>query len=336
MNLQHALRRSACLTTGLLGGLLVATILLGVTEVARAAEFPEKPIDFVVPLPPGGSVDTAAREVGDRLSKNWNQPVVILNKPGASNIIGAGFVARAPKDGYTILLGVSGLTTLPSLYRHVPFDIEKDLAPISLIAKMPFLLVVPSSNPANSVQDLIAMAKAKPGQLSFGSYGSGTASHLSVVKFAKAAGIELVHIPYKGTAPALTDLMSGRLSLMISDIGPSLPFIKTGQLKALAITSAQRSPLMPNLPTVAESGLAGYEASGWFAVFAPAQTPSAVIDKYNSELASILATPDMRNRFAEFGLEPMTSTPAQLEERVRTDIERNAELVKSSGIQPDD
>lgn len=311
-------------------------LTIGLPFVATAGEFPDRPITFVVPLPPGGSVDAVARELGQRLQTDWNRPVVVDNKPGASNIIGAGFVARAPKDGYTILLGVSGLTTLPSLFHHLPFDVQQDFAPVAPVAKMPFLLLVPTSNPANSVKDLIALAKAKPGQLNYGSYGNGTAPHLSMVKFATAAGIDVVHVPYKGTAPALNDMIAGRLSMMISDIGPAVPFIKSGQLKALAITSAERSSLMPNLPTVAESGLPGYEASGWFGVFVPAGTPDDIIAKYNSAIGKIMSDEGMKRRMAEFGLEAVSGTPAQLAEKVRGDIARNADLINRTGIRSND
>jgi tripartite-type tricarboxylate transporter receptor subunit TctC len=212
----------------------VAVCVLGVAvSVAHAQEFPDRPIQLVVPLPPGGSVDALGRELATQLSKQWKQSVVVDNKPGASNIIGAGFVARAPKDGYTALLGVSGLASLPTLYRKLPFDIERDFVPVSLVAQMPFVIVVPASSPAKSLPELVALAKGNPAKFTYGSYGNGTAPHLAAAKLASQAGIDLVHVPYKGSAPALTDLVAGRLSLMIMDIGPIMPYVKAGKLKAL-------------------------------------------------------------------------------------------------------
>ncbi|MGD9943204.1 MAG: Bug family tripartite tricarboxylate transporter substrate binding protein [Burkholderiaceae bacterium] len=315
----------------------LACFLFGTTvSVAHAQGFPDKPVQFVVPLPPGGSVDALARELAAQLAKRWGQSVVVDNKPGASNIIGAGFVARAPKDGYTALLGVSGLTSLPYLYQKLPFDIEKDFAPVALVARMPFVVVVPQSSPANSLAEFIALAKANPATLSYGSYGNGTAAHLAAAKLANQAGIDLIHVPYKGSAPALTDLVAGRISLMIMDIGPTMPYVKSGRLKALAVTSLQQTPLVPELPTVSDSGLRGYEAGGWFGVFLPGGTPTAIVNRYNSELAAILEAPETRKRIFELGLETATSSPAQLAERMKNDSASTGALIRKLGIRPND
>jgi tripartite-type tricarboxylate transporter receptor subunit TctC len=334
MIFETALRRIA--SCGMLAASLAGCVLATAAAVAHAQEFPDRPIQLVVPLPPGGSVDALGRELATQLTKQWKQSVVVDNKPGASNIIGAGFVARAPKDGYTALLGVSGLASLPNLYRKLPFDIERDFVPVSLVAQMPFVIVVPASSPANSLPEFIALAKASPAKLTYGSYGNGTAPHLAAAKLASQAGIDLVHVPYKGSAPALTDLVAGRLSMMIMDIGPIVPYVKAGKLKALAVTSLEHTPLLPELPTVSESGLRGYEAGGWFGIFLPSGTPTAVVDKYHRELEAVLATPEVKRYIFDLGLQAATSSPAQLAERLKTDTAATGILIKKLGIQPND
>jgi tripartite-type tricarboxylate transporter receptor subunit TctC len=334
MIFETALRRIA--SCGMLAASLAGCVLATAAAVAHAQEFPDRPIQLVVPLPPGGSVDALGRELATQLTKQWKQSVVVDNKPGASNIIGAGFVARAPKDGYTALLGVSGLASLPNLYRKLPFDIERDFVPVSLVAQMPFVIVVPASSPANSLPEFIALAKASPAKLTYGSYGNGTAPHLAAAKLASQAGIDLVHVPYKGSAPALTDLVAGRLSMMIMDIGPIVPYVKAGKLKALAVTSLEHTPLLPELATVSESGLRGYEAGGWFGIFLPSGTPTAVVDKYHRELEAVLATPEVKRYIFDLGLQAATSSPAQLAERLKTDTAATGILIKKLGIQPND
>lgn len=315
---------------------LCAALIGGVVGSAAAQAFPKAPIRLIVSLPPGGSVDAVARELGQKLSESLGQPVVIENKPGASNIIGASAAASAPPDGYTLYVGVSGLTTLPALHRNLPFDVEKSFAPVSLVARMPFMFAASATLPSRSVKEVIELAKAKPGQLNYGSYGNGTAPHLAMVRLAQMTGIDVAHVPYKGAAQALADLVGGQISVMIVDIGPAMPFVTSGKLRPLAVTTAQRTPLAPDLPTFAEAGVPGYESSGWFGVLAPAGTPREIIALYNAEIAKIMQLPDVRKRMAQFGMEIATSTPDEFAQLIGADIARNAELIKSAGIRPSD
>jgi tripartite-type tricarboxylate transporter receptor subunit TctC/G3E family GTPase len=316
-------------------GIVLAAVLVAPSPT-QAQGFPKGPIRFIVSLPPGGSVDTVARELGAKLSESFGQPVVIDNRPGGSNIIGAGVAASAAPDGQTIYMGVSGLTTLPSLHSKLPFDVEKDFTPVGMVARMPFVFVTPASLPAGSVREVIDLAKAKPGALNYGSYGNGTAPHLAMVRLARATGIDVTHVPYKGAAPALTDLVSGRISLMILDLGPAMPFLRSGKLKALAVSSARRTPLAPELPTIAEAGVSGYESSGWFGVLAPAGLPRDIVFRYNVEIGRIMQLQDVRSRMAAFGMEISTGSAEEFAHEIRADIARNSELIRAAAIRLND
>lgn len=311
---------------------LSAALLACPMNAAFAQSIPKGSIRFIVSLPPGGSVDNVAREIGQKLSESIGQPVVIENRPGASNIIGASMAASAPPDGQTIYMGVSGLTTLASLHRKLPFNLERDFAPVSLVARMPFVFVVPATLPAKSIKELIEFAKSRPGQLNYGSYGNGTAPHLSAIRLAQMAGIEMVHVPYKGSVQALTDLVAGQISLMIADIGPAMPLVQSGKLRALAVSTAQRTALAPTLLTMAEAGVPGYESSGWFGVLAPAALPRDIVSRYNTEISKIMQMAEVKSRMALLGMEISTSSPEEFAQLIKADIARNAELIKLSGI----
>ena len=287
----------------------LARIALAVVFIASggaiAQDFPARSVRLIVPQSAGGGADILARTVGQKLSEAWGQPVVIDNRPGAAGIIGTEAVAKAAPDGYTLLMGaISTHAINPSLYKTLSYDPVKDFAPVTMVATAPLLVVVHPSLPVNSTQELIALAKAKPGQLFFASAGSGNSAHLAGELFKTMANVDLVHVPYKGATPAETDLIGGQVSVMFSSILSALPHAKAGKMKALAVTSARRSSIAPDLPTVAESGVPGYDVNPWYGLFAPAGTPRAIVERINRDVARILAQPDVRQRFATLGAEP--------------------------------
>jgi tripartite-type tricarboxylate transporter receptor subunit TctC len=314
----------------------LAALLACVADGALAQGYPAKPIKIVVPFTPGGTTDVLARAVGQKLTANWGQPVVIDNRPGAGGNIGSEVVAKAAGDGYTLLMGtISTHGINPSLYTKLPFDAVKDFAPVSLVARVPNVLVLHPSVPANSVKELIALAKAKPGQLNFASSGNGTSIHLSGEMFKTMAGVQMSHIPYKGSAPALTDLLGGQVSLMFDNMPTALPHVKAGRLKALAVTTAKRSPALPELPTVAESGLPDFEATSWFGVLAPAATPKEIVNKLSGEIAKILKTPDVQAQLSGQGAEPVGSTAEEFATHIKSEMAKWAKVVKESGARID-
>src|SRR5512144_2335881 len=282
-------------------GLLVAGFAAG----AWAQDYPTKPIRIVVPFPPGGATDLLARAVAQRLTEKWGQAVLVDNRPGAGGNIGSELVAKSAPDGYTLEMGTVGTHSInASLYAKMPYDHVKDFVPIILVAGVPNVLVVNPALPVNSVQELVAYAKANPGKLNFASSGNGTSIHLSGELFKVMAGVQMTHVPYKGSAPALQDLIGGQVQLMFDNLPPSLPQIKAGKLRALAVTTATRSPALPDLPTIAESGLPGFEASSWFGIVAPAGTPPAIVAKLNAEVAKWLASPEAQEKLLALGANP--------------------------------
>ncbi len=319
--------------------LVLYTTLLAAAVVAptRAqAPYPAKAIRYVVPFPAGGPLDIVARAVGQELNRAWGQPVIIDNRPGAGGNIGADVVAKAPADGYTILMGaVSTHAINPTLYSKIPYDPIKDFAPITLITSVPNVLVVHPSIPAKTVRELIAIAKARPGQLNFASGSTGSAGHLAGELFNTMAGVKMVHIPYKGAGPAVVDLLAGHVSLMFDNLASALPNIKAGRVRAIAVTTARRSPFVPDLPTISESGLPGFDIGTWFGVFAPAGTPREVVTKLNAEIVRILNTPGMKDRLANLGAEPMGNTPEQFAAFIKTEIPKYAKVIKASGARVD-
>src|SRR5947199_2612406 len=313
------------------GAALLAALLL--SQGALAQSWPNRPVRFLVPFAAGAGInDIMARLVGQHLGASLGQPVVIENRAGSGGIAGTEAAAKAAPDGYTFLMTNVSLVTSAYMYPKLPYDPQKDLVPVTLVATSPLLLVVHPSVAAQSVQELVALAKANPGRLTLGCGGGGSTPHLSVELFKSAAGIDAVHVPYKGGAPALNDLIGGQLSFMIENMPGTMPFVKSGKLRALAITSAQRSPLEPALPTMAESGVPGYEVVGWQGLFAVAGTPPEIVARLQAEVAKVLRQPEVRERLAALGAEPVGSTPAEFGAFVRAENARWGTIIREKGI----
>lgn len=302
-------------------------------SLAQAAAYPNKPVRLVVPAAPGGGADFLARIVGTKLQEQTGQSFVVDNRAGASGTIAADMVAKAPADGYTVLLGQStSIAIAPHLYTKLGYDTLRDLVPVTLVAEVPNILVVHPSVPANTVKELIALAKAKPESLNFGSAGNGAPSHLAGEMFKTAAGVNMTHVPYKGAGPAVNDLIAGQIQVMFAPMVAVLPQVKAGRLRALGVTSAKRSPAVPELPTLAESGLHGFAIVSWFGLFMPAATPPAVVEKLYQETARALKVPDVVERMSKEGAEPEGSNPADFAAYVVQESARYAKLIKDSGI----
>lgn len=303
---------------------------------AAQVQYPTKPIRLIVPFPPGGTTDVVARVIAQKLTENWSQQVVVDNRPGAGGIIGTELAAKAPADGYTLLLGsITTHAVNPSLYKKLPFDPLRDFAPVSLAVSTPQVLVVHPSVAAKSVKELIALAKAKPGQLNYASAGTGTSPHLTFELFKSMAGVDLVHVPYKGTGPAITDLIGGQVQTMITGVVALYPHIKAGKLRALGATSAKRVAALPDVPTIAESGVPGFDVASWFGVFAPAGTPKPIVARLNAEIVKILAVPELRRKLAGQGADPATNTPEQFAAYVKSELARWSKVVKDTGARAD-
>lgn len=303
---------------------------------ASAQIYPSRVIRLVVPFAPGGSNDIIARIIGERLTEALGQSVVIDNRPGAGGVIGTDSVAKAVPDGYTLMIGAtSTLAANPSLYTKMNLDPTQDLTPITQIASGPFVLAVPSSLPAGSVEELVALAKAKPGELNYGSSGIGSSLQLTAELFKTMAKVDIVHVPYKGLGPALTDLVAGRIQIIFSDMAGLLPFVQSGQLRALAVTSAKRSSVLPDLPTLAEAGVEGYEATSWYGVLGPKAMPADIVAKLNGELARIVHNPAMKVKFASLGIEPVTDTPQAFTAFIRSEMDKWRIVVTTAGIKVD-
>ena len=314
----------------------IAAIAIATSAAAQTNAYPTKPVRLVVPFPPGGATDIIARAVAQKLSETWGQSIVVDNRPGAGGNIGTELVAKAAPDGYTLEMGTVGTHAInASLYAKIPFDNVKDFAPIILVAGVPNVLEVNPSLPVNSVQELIAYGKANPGKLNFASSGNGTSIHLSGELFKVMTGVQMAHVPYKGSAPALQDLIAGQVQLMFDNLPPSLPQIKAGKLRALAVTSATRAPALPDIPTVAESGLPGFEASSWFGLLAPTGTPPAIIAKINDEVAKWLASPEGKEKLASIGANPAGGSPEDFARHIQAETAKWAKVVKASGAKVD-
>jgi tripartite-type tricarboxylate transporter receptor subunit TctC len=314
---------------------LIAAAFLAATGVVMAQAFPNKPVRLVVTYPAGGSSDLMARIMGQKLSAFWGQPVIIESKPGAAGSIGMEFSARQPADGYTFVIGNLGPAAVNPLITKVPYSMEKDFIPVSLTATGPNILVVPSASPFKNLGELVAAAKAKPGSLSFGTSGAGSMAHLGGELIMRQAGIKMVGIPYKGGGQAVNDLLAAQIDLMVSDALPVSQHIKSGRLRALAITSAKRSPMSPEIPTFAEAGLSGLVAENWWGVFLPAGTPKAVVDAYNAALVKIMADPDLKERFAGLGVEAMASSQDEFRSFLASENAKYSKLISDNGIKGD-
>ena len=311
---------------------LFAAFLFATAPEAHAqTAYPDKPIHIVVTFTTGGAPDILARLIGERLQASWGQSVIVDNKPGAGGNTGADAVAKAPPDGYTIVVGTVGTHSINgALYTKMPYDMVKDFTPVTLLATTPNMLVVHNGVPAKTLPEFIALGK-KEGKMSFASSGSGTSIHVSGELFKSMTGIDMEHIPYKGRASAIPDLLGGRVTMMFDNMPSSLPLVKEGKLRALGVTSAQRSPAAPEIPTLAEAGLPGFEAVSWFALFAPANTPKPIVDKLQGEVAKIIKSPEVSKKLAEIGLDPVGSTPEALATYQRSEIVKWAKVVKDSG-----
>jgi tripartite-type tricarboxylate transporter receptor subunit TctC len=298
----------------------------------RAQSFPSRPITLVVPFPAGGTTDILARIVGEFMRTDLGQPVVVDNRAGAGGNIGGQLVARAKPDGYTIFMGTVGTHAInQSLYKKLPFDPIKDFAPLTRVAMVPNLLVAHPSRPYKTVQELIAHAKANPNKVTFASSGNGTSIHLSGELFKSLAKVDMLHVPYKGSAPAVNDLLGGQVDIMFDNMPSALPHAKAGKLRALAVTTARRSPELPDVPTVAEAGVPGYEATSWFGLFAPAGTPAPVISQLTASIAKALNDPDVKKRIAEQGGEPHPESPQEFAAFIQKESAKWAQVVKASG-----
>ena len=315
--------------------LITAALLaaLAPAQWAVAQSYPTKPIRWIVTYPPGGPTDVVARAIGAKLTEAWGQQIIIDNRAGAGGMIGTELGARAAPDGYTLLFGTSaGMTINPALQSKLPYDPVKDFAPVSLLVINPQLLVLNPTVPANSVKELVALAKAKPGQLNYASVGQGSPNHLGMELLKALTGTNIVHVPYKGTGPAITDLLGGQVQLMFNSMPTVLPLVRSGKLRALAVGSTQRISAIADIPTVAESGVPGFENVTWYGMFAPAKTPREIVNKLNAQVVRILAEPDMAQRLSSQGAEPRSSSPEDLAKFMRVEFERWAKVIKSAGV----
>lgn len=317
-------------------GLLATCAALWIGLAGAQPSYPTKPIRFIVPFPPGGSADLMARAMEPVLSERLRQPVLVENRPGAGGNIGLDAVAKAAPDGYTIGLGAAGaLAANVSFYPKMPYDPLKDLEPVSNVAFIPFMLVAPAALPAGTLEDVIALARAKPGELLIGFGGNGTAMHLSVELFKLMAKVQMVNVPYKGSGPAALDVAGGRLSLALVDVASALPGAKAGKIKPIAVTSANRIAAAPDVPTFSEAGLPGYDATGWFGIVVPAKTPVPIVLRLNGEIDAALKRAEVRDRVIAAGAEPAPSTPAEFGHLIRTEIPKWAQVIRASGARPD-
>ena len=304
---------------------------------AAAQGYPEgRPVRLVVPFPPGGSVDAVGRMLTKHLSEMWGQPVLVDNRAGAGGNVGADVVAKAEPDGHTLLITTPGLAAGRSIYRKLPFDAATDFAPITQLTATYFILVVHPSVPAHSTKELIAYAKAHPGKLNYGSSGPGATLHLATEQFRIAAGIDIVHVPYKGEAPAYAALMANEVQMVLGPVSGLLPHIRAGRLRGLAVSTSERVARIPDMPTISEAGLPGFEFTSWFGLFAPARTPQAVQDKIQKDVAKILALPDVRDRLPSMGADPVGSAPEHFRARFLKDIDQYAKVIQAAGIPKSD
>ncbi len=299
---------------------------------AQAQAWPEKPVTLVVPFPAGGTTDVLARALAEKLQQSLGQTVIVESKPGAGATLGADFVAKAKPDGYTLLVGAVHHTIATSVYKKLPYDFQKDFAPLTVIAMVPNVLAVSAASPAKTVADLVAMAKAAKPELSYGSNGNGTAQHLIGTQFQNQTGTTLLHIPYKGSGPLTNDLLGGQVTMSFDTITPVLPHIQAGKLRPLAVTTAKRSAALPDVPTLAASGLPGFDIGTWFGVLAPAATPKPVLTRLSDEMMKVIRSPDFHKRMAEIGADPVGNTPEQMASQIKNDTEKFARLVRDAKV----
>jgi tripartite-type tricarboxylate transporter receptor subunit TctC len=316
--------------------LVLATLLLALAApVALAQSYPARPIRFIVPFPPGGGNDIVGRIVAQRLNEALGVPVVVDNRGGAGGTIGTDILSKAPPDGHTLLVNNISLAVNATLYEKLPYDTLKDLAPVTLLGRQPNVLVVHPSVPAATMKELIALARAKSGQTVYGSGGVGTAGHLATELLMLMTKTQMVHVPYKGLGPALTDLMGGRLQLIISTLASALPQVKSGKLRPLAVTTAQRSTFFPELPTMSEAGVPGYEFSTWYGLLVPGRTPASIVGQLNGVSVKVLQSPALKEQFAVQGLEAASSSPAEFGAYLKSEVGKWGKVIKAAGVKPD-
>lgn len=299
---------------------------------ASAQSYPTRPIRLVVPFPPGGPNDIVGRTIGQKLQERWGQPVIIDNRPGASSVIGTEYVVKSVPDGYTLMVGGPSLALTRFLYAKVPYDVDRDIAPVILVAKIPNVLLVHPSVPARNVAELVELAKSKPGQLNYGSTGTGTATHLFAALFERTTGAPLNHVPYKGTAPAVNDLLAGQIQILFDSLSTALPNLRAGKVRALGITNSTRSPSAPDIPTLAEEGVTGYEAVGWFGIAAPAKVPPEIINALNTEIGQIIRMADVQDRLNRLGGEIAGGPPSSFAAYIKSEADRWGRLIREAGI----
>jgi len=320
----------------LLSGVVLLVVLTGWGGAAPAQAYPAKPIRFIVPFPVGGIADVFARVIGQKFNDAWGQPVVVENRTGAGGNIAAEFVAKSPPDGYTLVMGSIGTHSVNvSLFRKLPYDPVKDFAPVALVMEADGLLVVHPSLPVKTVKELIALSRARPGQLTYASAGNGTASHLAGELFKMMAKVDMVHVPYKGNVPAITDLLGGQTSLLFATMPTVLPQVQAGKLRAIAVTGAARSPAAPDLPSIAEAALPGFEVTNWIGVFAPAGTPRDIVSRLNGETIRIMRAPEIQSRLLNEGAKSPAKTPEEFGAYVRAEIAKWAKVIQQAGIRVD-
>jgi tripartite-type tricarboxylate transporter receptor subunit TctC len=313
-----------------------ALLLVSAASTFAADAYPAKPVRFVITFPAGGPTDVVVRLIGQGLTSEWGQPMIIDNRGGAGGIVGTEIVAKAAPDGYSFLVGTAGgMTINPALQPKLPYDSFRDFAPVGMLVMNPQILVAHPSVAAKNVKELVALAKSKPGQLNFASAGTGTATHLGLELLKLTTGLEAVHVPYKGGAPATADLIAGQVQLLWVSIPSVLPHVKSGRLRALAVSTAKRSGSAPDVPTVAESGYPGFEYANWNALFAPVKTPAAIVNKVNASVVKILSDPEVAQRLSSQGADPAPGSPDALARYMRTDHERWKKVIKAAGIKPD-
>ena len=310
-----------------------AAVALGLgADVAMAQAWPAKPISLVVPFPPGGTTDVLARALAEKLSQSLGQTVIVESKPGAGATLGADMVAKSKPDGYTLLMGAVHHTIATSVYKKLPYDFQKDFAPITTVAVVPNVLVINAATPAKSVKELIALAKAEPNKLSYGSNGNGTAQHLIGTQFENIGGVQILHVPYKGSGPLTSDLLGGQISMSFDTVTPVLQHIRSGKLRALAVTTAKRSTALPEVPTLDEAGMKGFDIGTWFGVLAPVATPKDIVARLNAEALKVIQSPEFRKRMEEIGAEPVGSSPDQMARQIKDETEKFARLVKEAKV----
>lgn len=312
-----------------------AALLLGAAVQAQTASWPTRQVTIVAAYPPGGTVDILSRVIGQNLSEKWKQPVVVENRAGASGIVGSQFVQKQPADGYVLMVVPMTHATNSVMYKSVPYDPVKDFTPITMLAESPLVLVTGNAFPAKNVQELIGLTRANQGKYSCGSGGKGTSQHLACELFKSATKLDILHVPYKGNAQALTDVMGGQIEMQFDQIAASMPHIRGGRVRALAVTSAKRSPELPDVPTVAESGVAGFESTAWFGLVGPASMPPAVVQQINAAVHEALANPETRKKLVSLGLELKPSTPDHFRTTLEKEREKWSSVVKQAGISPD-